>query len=118
MRISDWSSDVCSSDLDAAGDSVEGRLLGRIGIDMISDQDHNSRLEQIVVERAQELRREQGQEAAAAQQPEGSFHEIEIRPGRRARSSRPLIAGNSPASNRRTSRYHARRVFPAGRKLL
>src|SRR3546814_9063760 len=32
MRISDWSSDVCSSDLDSRRDDVDGGLLGRASL--------------------------------------------------------------------------------------
>ena len=53
-------------DEDGARYGVEHRLLGRIGIDVIGDQDHHRRLEQIVVECPEELGDEQRQEAPLA----------------------------------------------------
>src|SRR3546814_2466580 len=40
MRISDWSSDVCSSDLDAAEDVDENALHGRIAQDDLERRRH------------------------------------------------------------------------------
>ena len=51
-----------------AGDRAERRFLGRVAIDAVDDQHDHRGAEQIVVERAEELGREDRQEAARAQQ--------------------------------------------------
>ena len=55
-------------DEQAAGDRAEGRFLLGIAIDAVDHQQHHRGAEQIVVEGAEELRDEQRQEAARAQQ--------------------------------------------------
>ena len=50
-------------DEQSAGDGAERRFLFRVPIDAVDDQHHHRRAEQIVVERAQELRDEDRQEA-------------------------------------------------------
>jgi hypothetical protein len=66
-------------DEDGAGNGVERRFLGRVGIDVIGDQDHHRGLEQIVVERAQELGDEQRQEAPLGQEVERILHGAQAR---------------------------------------
>ena len=49
-------------------DGAELKLLRRVGIELIGDEQHDRLFEQAVVERAEELGREQGQEPPLAQQ--------------------------------------------------
>ncbi len=56
-------------DEDAGGEAAEPCLRGLVVIDLIDDEQHHRVLEQIVVERAQHLRDEQGRETALAEQP-------------------------------------------------
>ena len=58
----------------AAGDRAERRFLRRVAVDAVDDQQHHRGAEQIVVERAEELRDEHRQEAARAQQVGGVLH--------------------------------------------
>ena len=52
----------------ALRDGAELELLRRVRIELIGDEQHDRLLEQAVVERAEELRREQRQEPPRAQQ--------------------------------------------------
>ena len=52
----------------ALRDRAELELLRRVRIELIGDEQHDRLLEQAVVERAEELRREQRQEPPRAQQ--------------------------------------------------
>ena len=61
---------------DAGRQRVEIRLHVRIVEDRIGREQHHRRLEQIVVEGAEELGGEEGQEAALLQQPQGIQHAI------------------------------------------
>ena len=55
-------------DEEALRDRAELELLRRVRIELIGDEQHDRLLEQAVVERAEELRREQRQETPRAQQ--------------------------------------------------
>ena len=55
-------------DEQALRDRAELELLRRVRIELIGDEQHDRLLEQAVVERSEELRREQRQEAPRAQQ--------------------------------------------------
>ena len=57
-----------------AGDRAERRFLSRVAIDAVDDQHDHRGVEQIVVERAEELGDEERQEAARAQQMDGVLH--------------------------------------------
>ena len=52
----------------ALRDGAELKLLRRVRIELVGDEQHHGLLEQAVVERAEELRREQRQEPPRAQQ--------------------------------------------------
>src|SRR3546814_11204844 len=65
MRISDWSSDVCSSDLDCEEDIAAAHLPG-IGGDHAED-DGRHQAEALDNQREQQHRRDDGQAGAAVQ---------------------------------------------------
>jgi hypothetical protein len=66
--------DEKGQDEEPARDRVERRLLGLVIVDGVGRQDHHRRLVEIVVEGAQKLGDKQGQETAAAEQPQGRLH--------------------------------------------
>ena len=71
-------------DEDAGGDRAEPGLRGLVIIDLVDDEQHHRVLEQIVVERAEQLGDEQGQEAARAEQMGGAvIRRIGLRQRRR-----------------------------------
>ena len=83
-----------------ARDGVERRLLGRVGIDGVGDQDHHRRLEQIVVEGAQELGDEQRQEAPLRQEMDRILHGAQARAAWvRRNMRRRVIAASRRRSN-------------------
>src|SRR3546814_20765362 len=51
MRISDWSSDVCSSDLDADAAQLVDRMLGRLGLQLtgVADVRHKREVKEHAV---------------------------------------------------------------------
>jgi hypothetical protein len=69
-------------------DGVERRFLGGVGIDGVGDEDHHRRLEQIVVEGAQELGDEQWQESPLRQEVERILHGVQARAAGVRRSMR------------------------------
>ena len=59
-------------------DRAEGRLLRGVAVDAVNHQHDHRGAEQIVVERAEELGREQGQETATQQQAGRRFHRVSL----------------------------------------